>query len=230
MNPIRIMVAEDLDVLREHFCQLIARESDMTVVAQASSGKQVLQHLQEHQADIVVMDIEMDMKNDGIITAEKVLIQYPHMKIIFLTVHEDDETVFNAFETGAVDYVLKTSSPEVIISSIRNSYDGIVQIRPEFSYKIKNEFSRIRRNEESLLQATIILSQMTPTELEILELLLKDMKIAEIAKFRQVELSTIKTQINVILKKFNKKRSKEVTAMLRDLNVQHLIHKVRGHS
>ncbi|GAA4843296.1 response regulator transcription factor [Paenibacillus vulneris] len=230
MNPIRILVAEDLDVLREHFCELISRETDMTVVAHASSGKQVLQRLLEHQADIVVMDIEMDMKNDGILTAEKVLALYPHMKIIFLTVHEDDETVFNAFETGAVDYVLKTSSPEVIISSIRNSYDGIVQIRPEFSYKIKNEFSRIRRNEESLLKATIILSQMTPTELEILELLLKDMKIAEIAKHRQVELSTIKTQMNVILKKFNKKRSKEVTAMLRELNVQHLIHKVRGHS
>ncbi|MCS7461698.1 response regulator transcription factor [Paenibacillus doosanensis] len=229
-TPIRVIVAEDLDVLRDHFCELISRERDMEIVAQASSGKQVLQLLQEKQADIIVMDIEMDMKHDGIITAQKVLLQYPYMKIVFLTVHEDDETVFNAFETGAVDYVLKTSSPEEIISSIRNAYDGIVLIRPEFSYKIKNEFSRIRRNEESLLKATIILSQMTPTELEILELLLKDMKVAEIAKYRQVELSTIKSQINMILKKFNKKRSKEVTAMLRDLNVQQLIHKVRGGS
>ncbi|MFE5321940.1 response regulator [Paenibacillus sp. NPDC056579] len=228
MRPIRIIVAEDLDVLRNHFCQLIGREEDMNVVGQAASGKQVLQLLKEHEADIIVMDIEMDMKHDGIITAQKVLLSYPHLKIIFLTVHEDDETVFNAFETGAVDYVLKTSPPEEIIRSIRSSYDGIVQIRPEFSYKIKNEFSRIRRNEESLLKATIILSQMTPTELEIMELLLKDMKVAEIARFRQVEQSTIKSQINLILKKFNKKRSKEVTQMLRDLNIHQLIHKVRG--
>lgn len=226
---IRIIVAEDLDVLREHFCSLIAEEEDLTVIGQAASGKEVLQLLNQVGApDIILMDIEMDMKHDGIITAQKVLDQYPQVRIIFLTVHEDDETVFSAFETGAVDYVLKTSSSNAIIQSIRSSYAGNVQVRPEFAYKIKNEFSRIRRNQETLLMATLIISQMTPSELSILELLLKEMKITEIAKERQVELSTIKSQINMILKKFNKKRTKEVTAMLRELNITPFIHKARG--
>ncbi|GIP35526.1 response regulator transcription factor [Paenibacillus sp. J2TS4] len=233
-ETIRVIVAEDLDVLREHFCDLIRQEEDMEVIGEASSGKQLLQLLTGLSAssvpmpDIILMDIEMDMKHDGIVTAQQVLARDPEIKIIFLTVHEDDETVFNAFETGAVDYVLKTSSGEEIINSIRTAYAGIAQIRPEVANKIKNEFSRIRRNEESLLQATLILAQLTPTELEIVELLLKDMKTSEIARHRQVELSTIKSQINVILKKFNKKRSKEVTALLRDLNIQPLIRKVRG--
>ncbi|NOU66276.1 response regulator [Paenibacillus sp. LMG 31461] len=226
---IRIIVAEDLDVLREHFCSLITEEEDLTVIGQAASGKEVLQLLNQVGApDIILMDIEMDMKHDGIITAQKVLDQYPQVRIIFLTVHEDDETVFSAFETGAVDYVLKTSSSTAIIQSIRSSYAGNVQVRPEFAYKIKNEFSRIRRNQETLLMATLIISQMTPSELSILELLLKEMKITEIAKERQVELSTIKSQINMILKKFNKKRTKEVTAMLRELNITPFIHKARG--
>lgn len=223
------MIAEDLDVLREHFCSMIAGEDDLTVIGHAASGKEVLQLLNENEApDIILMDIEMDMKHDGIITAQKVLEKYPQIRIIFLTVHEDDETVFSAFETGAVDYVLKTSPREAIIQSIRSSYAGNVQVRPEFAYKIKNEFSRIRRNQETLLMATLILSQMTPSELSILDLLLKEMKISEIAKERQVELSTIKTQINMILKKFNKKRTKEVTAMLRELNITPFIHKARG--
>ncbi|MEW9701402.1 response regulator [Paenibacillus sp. SI8] len=228
-SRIRIIVAEDLDVLREHFCTLIDDEDDLTMIGQASSGKDVLRLIAELGApDIILMDIEMDMKHDGIITAQKVLELYPNTRIIFLTVHEDDETVFSAFETGAVDYVLKTSSSEAIIGSIRSAYKGNVQVWPEFAYKIKNEFSRIRRNQETLLKATLILSQMTPSELAILDLLLKELKITEIAKQRQVELSTIKSQINVILKKFNKKRTKEVTALLRELNVTPFLQKARG--
>ncbi|NOV02806.1 response regulator [Paenibacillus sp. LMG 31457] len=227
--PIRIIVAEDLDVLREHFCELIDREEDLNVIGQASAGKEVLKLIAELGApDLILMDIEMEMRHDGIITAQKVLELHPQTRIVFLTVHEDDETVFSAFETGAVDYVLKTSSSEAIIQSIRSAHEGNVQVRPEFAYKIKNEFSRIRRNQESLLNSTLILSQMTPSELVILDLLLRDMKLTEIAKERQVELSTIKSQINVILKKFNKKRTKEVTTMLRELNVIPFIQKVRG--
>lgn len=227
---IRIIVAEDLDVLREHFCKLIGNESDMSVIGQAASGKEVLQLISElGTPNIILMDIEMDVKHDGIMTAQKVLEQHPNIRIIFLTVHEDEETIFSAFDTGAVDYVLKTSSSEAIIQSIRSAHAGLVQVRPEVAYKIKNEFSRIRRNQEALMAATLLLSQMTPSELAVLDLLLKDMKIAQIAKERQVEQSTIKTQINMILKKFDKKRTKEVTALLRELNVTSFIEsRLRG--
>ncbi|TNJ65566.1 response regulator transcription factor [Paenibacillus hemerocallicola] len=227
-EPIRIIVAEDLKVLREHFCDCIAKEPDMRVVGQAASGREVMELVGKQPVDMILMDIEMDFKHDGIATAIQVLAEYPDMKIIFLTVHEDDETVFGAFETGAVDYLLKTSPVTEIIGSIRKAHEGIVQVRPEVAYKIKNEFTRIRRNEESFMQAAVIVSQLTPSELAILDLLQKDMKIAEIAKDRQVELSTIKSQINVILKKFNKKRTKEVMALLRDLNLLPFIQKVRG--
>lgn len=228
-DSIRIIVAEDLDVLRDHFCELIDREEDLTVIGQASSGKEVLRLMSELGApDLILMDIEMDMKHDGIVTAKKVLELHPETRIVFLTVHEDDETVFSAFETGAVDYVLKTSTSDMILQSIRSVYAGNVQIRPEFAYKIKNEFSRIRRNQESFLMSTVILSQMTPSELAVIDLLLKDLKITDIAKERQVELSTIKSQINVILKKFNKNRTKEVVALLRDLNVEPFIQKITG--
>ncbi|NIK77809.1 DNA-binding NarL/FixJ family response regulator [Paenibacillus castaneae] len=221
---IRIIVAEDMDVLRDHFCKLISQEKDMSIIGRAASGKEVLALVAELGApDIILMDIEMDVKHDGIMTAQKVLEKHPDTRIVFLTVHEDEETIFSAFDTGAVDYVLKTSSSEAIVQSIRSAHSGVVSVRPEVAYKIKNEFSRIRRNQEALMAATLLLSQMTPSELAILNLLLKDMKIPQIAKERQVELSTIKTQINMILKKFDKKRTKEVTALLRELNVTSFI-------
>jgi len=227
-KPIRVVIAEDLDVLRDHFGELVDGEADMEVVGLAASGKQAVQFALEKAPDVILMDIEMEVKHAGIAAAQTVLEQSPRIRIVFLTVHEDDETVFNAFETGAVDYVLKTSSSEEIVAAIRSAHQGISQIRPEIAYKVKNEFARIRKNQAILFDATLILSQLTPTETEILDLLMKEMKIGEIAKHRRVELSTIKSQINVILKKFKKKRTKEVVALLRQLNVTPLLYKPRG--
>jgi two-component system vancomycin resistance associated response regulator VraR len=211
-------VAEDLELLREHFRRLIEKEEDMLIVGTASSGKQAIELAAQTEPDVILMDIEMDMKNDGIIAAKHILEQLPNIRIVFLTVHEDDETVFNAFETGAVDYVLKSSPSAEIVKSIRSAKRGESPIRPEIAYKIRSEFSRIRKNQAKLFEAMTILQQLTPTELEIVDLLLVNKKIADIAKIRQVEMSTIKSQINVILKKFNKRRTKEVTALLRELN------------
>ncbi|CAH1193207.1 Oxygen regulatory protein NreC [Paenibacillus allorhizoplanae] len=227
-KPIRVVIAEDLDVLREHFCELVAGEADMEVVGLATSGKLAVQLALEKAPDVILMDIEMEVKHAGIAAAQTVLEQSPQIRIVFLTMHEDDETVFNAFEIGAFDYVLKTSSSEEIVAAIRSAHQGISQIRPEIAYKVKNEFARIRKNQAILFDATLILSQLTPTESEILDLLMKEMKIGEIAKHRQVEMSTIKSQINVILKKFKKKRTKEVVALLRQLNVTPLLYKPRG--
>ncbi|MCJ8013106.1 response regulator transcription factor [Paenibacillus sp. KQZ6P-2] len=228
--PIQVIVAEDLDVLREHFCSILRGHEDIQIAGTAASGKMALQLMRTTRADVVLMDIEMDAKHDGIIHAKHILEEFPQTRIVFLTVHEDDETIFSAFETGAVDYVLKTRPDHEIVQRVRSAYEGISQMHPEITNKIKSEFTRIRKNQESLFQATMILSQLTPSELEIIHLLYSDYKISEIAKQRQVEISTIKSQINVILKKFNKKRSKEVISLLRELNIMHLIHKVRsGH-
>lgn len=224
-QPIRVVVVEDIDLLREHFCSLVNNETDMEVVGQASSGEQFWQLIQQVDADVVLMDIELEVKHDGIIAAKKILKHKPNIRIVFLTVHEDDETVFSAFETGAVDYVLKTVDSSEIVKSIRSAKMGLSQVRPEIAYKIRNEFIRIRQNEENLFNAMKIMSQLTPTEIEVLHLLLKDLKTNEIAKKRQVEVSTIKSQINVILKKFKKKRSKEVIALLKELNLVQFIQK-----
>ncbi|MFD0678931.1 MULTISPECIES: response regulator [unclassified Paenibacillus] len=226
-SRIRVLVAEDLEVLREHFCQLVKKEADFELVGQASSGKEAYAIASIEPLDVILMDIEMDVKHDGIIAAKRILDEFPHIRIVFLTVHEDDETVFGAFEAGAIDYVLKTAASSEIVKSIRMARDGISPIRPEIAYKIRNEFTRIRKNQANMFDAMSILSQLTPTEMEIIELLLKDQKVQEIAQTRQVELSTIKSQINVILKKFHKKRSKEVVKLLQELNVTHLFHKIK---
>ncbi|KIL40373.1 hypothetical protein SD70_14175 [Gordoniibacillus kamchatkensis] len=226
-GTLRVIVAEDMQVLREHFVQLIDREPDLQVVGQAASGTEAYLLAQARNPDVIMMDIEMDVKHDGINAAKRILEEQPQVRIVFLTVHEDDETVFNAFDAGAVDYVLKTAPESEIVKSIRTAKLGNAPIRPEIAYKIRNEFTRIRRNQSKMFDIMAILSQLTPSEMEIIDLLLKDQKIAQIAEARSVEISTIKSQINVILKKFGKSRTKEVIRLIRDLQMTHLFHTIK---
>jgi len=214
---IRVLVVEDFDILNEHFRTMVDAAEDMELVGHAFSGKEACERIEKLKPDVVLMDIEMDFKHDGILAAKRAVVLHPDVRIVFLTVHEDDETVFSAFDSGAVDYVLKTAAERDILDSIRMAYRGVSPIRPEIAYKIRNEFRRIRHNQESLLESINILSQLTPTEIEIVDLLLKNKKISEMAAERQVEVSTIKSQINVLLKKFNKSRTKEIVHLIREM-------------
>lgn len=216
---IRVIVVEDMDLLRSHFCNILSKTQGIVLVGQASSGRQALQLIKEQPVDVVLMDIEMDFKHDGILTAKTIIAEYPKIRIVFLTIHEDDETVFKAFETGAVDYVLKSSSSVEIISSIKSAFYGNSPIRPEIAFKIRNEFSRIKKNEASIIEVMNTIAQLTPSQREIIALLLKGMRLSEVAKIRCVEESTIKSQVNDILKKFNKKRTKEVISIINDLRL-----------
>jgi DNA-binding NarL/FixJ family response regulator len=220
MNFIRVVVAEDLGILREHFIDIINENNDMKVVGAAEDGEQAFAILQRMEADVLLTDIEMKDRFDGIRTAEIVRRLYPGLRVVFLTVHEDNETIFGAYEAGAADYVLKTASVPEIVESIRLAYQGRSPIRPEVATKIRSEFSRIRKNESNIMEAVNIISMFSQSEREIIQLLLEKKKICEIARIRCVEISTIKSQINMILKKCHMKRTKSLVEQIEKLNLK----------
>lgn len=221
-KKIRVAIAEDIELLREDFCDLINNTEDMVLVGSVANGREIVQLSDDEGIDVILMDIEMEKYHDGIEAAQNILQYHSDISIVFLTVHEDDETVFNAFSTGAVDYVVKSSPHDDILESIRNAKNGKSVIRSNIAVKIRNEFSRMKKNEESLLFVFDIISKLTPTERELIKLLLMNMKVSEIAKNRHVEVVTIKSQITSLLKKFNKKRTKEIVTMIRKLQIEYL--------
>lgn len=99
-------------------------------------------------------------------------------------------------------------------------------IRPIIAQQIRDEFQRMKESEKSVLYVVRILSKVTPSELEILKLLVQNKTRKQIADIRCVEQDTIKKQINSILKKFNKKNSKEVVKIIDDLKIFDLIKKI----
>ncbi len=219
---IKIMVAEDFDLLREDLCELINRQSDMKVVGAAASGKEITALSLEKECDIILMDIEMENIRAGIVAAQVILETKPQQKIIFLTAHETDNMIFTAMDTGAVDYVIKGSKEEEILEHIRKAYEGKPILETNIQAKIMEEYSRLRKSERSLLFFITNVSQLTKTERELIQLLLQGKKVNEIAKLRCVELITVKTQIKSLLRKFGCTRSKEIVKIIQELNLTHL--------
>lgn len=216
---IRVLIADDLQPICRRYENYINKDSDMQTVGIAYSGKEVIEKATILSPDIILMDIEIETRTAGLDAAKHILKQFPQTKIIILTVYEDDEFVFQAFQLGVSDYLLKDASPKEIVSCIRDAYHDCSPIRPVIAEKIRREFQRVKTSEQSFLYCLHIITQMTQTEIDILDLLSQGYSRSQICEIRCVELSTVKTHIKSILKKFNKTSSAEVIAMMNELQI-----------
>lgn len=219
---IRILVAEDFDLLREDLCDTINQQTDMNVVGCASTGREMETLARQIPADLILMDIEMETTTAGIRATEHILECNPELKVIFLTAHETDNMILTSMGAGAVDYIVKGLPDEELLLHIRSAIAG----RPMLEAKIQNlllkEYSRLRSSERSLLFFISTVSQLTGAERELVRLLLNGKKVKEIADIRCVEVVTVKTQVKSLLRKFGCTRTKEIVEIIRELNVAHL--------
>ena len=219
---IRVAIVEDFALLREDLWELIGEQKDMEAVWQAGSGQEAVEKAKNEDADIVLMDIEMETVNAGILAAEQIRDQGKEQQVIFLTAHETDQTIITAMGTGAVDYIVKGCQEQEILRHIRNAYKGKPVMEARIQETIMREYSRLQRSERSLLFFINNVSQLTAAERELLRLLLDGKKAKDIAGIRCVEMNTVKTQIKGLLRKFGCSRTKEIVSMIQELNISHL--------
>ncbi len=221
-KKIKIMIADDVPLLREDMTELIDRQEDMEVVGTAGSGKRIVELAKEVEFDIILMDIEMESLNSGILAAEQLREELGETNIIFLTVHDTNEMILTAMGAGAVDYLVKGCGEEEILNHIRGAYNGNPIMERKVHDVVMQEYVRLQKSEKSLLFFINNISGLTAVERELIKMLLEEKKIKEIAKERCVEIVTIKTQIKGLLRKFGCSRTKEVTKIINDLNLTHL--------
>ena len=216
MEPIKILVADDMEAHRRRLERLIKRDQNLQIVASAKSGYEAVALTVLNKPHIVLLDIEMETPNAGIEAAAEINKILPDIKIIILTVHQDNQNIFAAFQTGIVDYLLKTASQEEIIEAIYSANQNESPIRPYIAEKIRHEFARIKKSENHLTDFFKIIATLTPSELEVLKLLCRGLKRKEIAEERTVELDTVKKQISSLLKKFDKRNTNEVVEVVKE--------------
>ena len=222
MGKIRILIADDFVYLREDLTELINSQDDMEVVGEAESGSEIIELAEKSDYDIILMDIEMEQTNAGILAAEKIRDKNPDAGIIFLTAHETKEMIVTAMGAGAVDYVVKGVGDEVLLMHIRNAYEGNPVMQSRVRDTVMQEYARLQRSERSLLFFINCISNLTGAERELVKLLLQGSKVSEIADIRRVENSTVKTQIKSLLRKIGCSRSKEGVSLIEELKIGHL--------
>ena len=201
-EKIKVLIAEDVAPIRKRYAAVLKKCPAIEVVAEVGTGEEACKAARKLNPDVILMDIEMEAKDAGIRATD--------IKIIILTVYEEDELVFSAFRLGACDYVLKNASNEEIVNAVTSAYRGQSPIRPEIADKIRSEFRRVKTYESSFLFMLNILSTLTPKELDTLYLLSTGYNKRQICEMRCVEMSTVKSQVHSILKKFNKKKISEI--------------------
>ena len=226
-NKIKVLIAEDLEPIRVKYAYYLCQCPEIELTGSVSSGTEAVSAALASPPDIILMDIEMETKDAGIRASREILASLPDIKIIILTVYEDDELIFSAFQLGVCDYMLKNSSNEEIISGIKAAYEGRSPIRPEIAGKIRSEFKRVKTYETSFLYMLNLLASLTVTELDTLYLLSSGHTRADICAIRHVEMSTVKSQIHSILHKFKKKSISEIITSTEDLHLLELVIKNR---
>lgn len=220
---IRIIIADDIDIIRSKIIQVLDQTEHIRVVGQASSSKAIIQVAKQVEFDIALLDIEMESPLAGIKAAESILNMKPQAKIIFLTFHEADEVIFSAFESGGVDYIIKDSDYSNIVTHIENVKLNQVEIDWKVQRKMQKEFLRLRRVETNLIFFIRTLSLLTPAEKTILSHLVDGLSIKDIAALRCVEVTTIKTQISHILRKLHARRTRDIVDQIKEMKLEDLL-------
>lgn len=211
MNKIiKVLIAEDMEPIRKRYASILNNHPEIEVLADVGTGIEACALAKALSPDIILMDLEMETKDAGIRAIGEILSESPDIKIIVLTIYEEDELVFSAFRLGACDYVLKNAANEGIVNAVISAYHDQSPIRPEIAQKIRSEFKRIKTYESSYLFMLNMLSVLSPRELDTLYLLSSGYNRKEVCKLRCVEMSTVKSQIHSILKKVKKRNISDI--------------------
>ena len=217
MPKVKIVVAEDEEEIRGYFKRIINATTDMEVTGTAKDGEEAVKIVLEKKPDIVLMDIQMKTKTDGIIATERIKMVAPDIKIIIITIHNRDDFLFRAYAAGAIDYIIKTVPVEDILASIRAVAANTLMLRPEIANRIMAETHRISEEQNKMKDVLKVMMRITNTELEVIRLVYEGKRYSDIAEKRFVEETTIRTEIHRILKKFNVAKMKDLIVLLGEI-------------
>jgi DNA-binding NarL/FixJ family response regulator len=195
---INIAIIDDNHFLIKSIKDKLSFFEDVHVLFSAGNGMECMKKLLSHpQTDLVLMDINMPVLN-GIDTIVQVKLKYPEIKIIVLTVFDDDENIFNAIQAGADGYLLKDTSHHELYNAIVQTLEGGAVMTPSIAFKALNLLRSPMQLPDNTPEETVILSAR---EIEVLELLSTGRPYTSIAENLFISPSTVRRHIENIYRK-----------------------------
>ena len=200
-QPVRIVVADDHQVVRTGFAALLDTQPDFTVLGSASDGAEAVRLSRELRPDVVLMDVRMP-GTDGIEATRQLTAGEDGPRVIILTTFDLDEFVYDALRAGASGFLLKDVTAERLFDAVRVVAAGEALLAPAVTRRLISEFAKLRPKAadrpESLAAA---IGELTPRETEVLRLLAEGLSNPEIAARLVVTEETVKTHVSRILHK-----------------------------
>lgn len=184
-NVIRVLIADDHPIVSQGLTVLLECKPDITVVGQASNGREAIALFRQHQPDVTLMDLRMpEMSGVEAITA--LCAEFSDPRIIVLTTFDGDEDIYRGLRAGAKGYLLKDTKPDELLAAIHTVHNGKQHIPSEVAAKLVERMSN---------------PELSERELEVLHYMAGGMSNHEISHAMNITESTVKFHINRILSK-----------------------------
>ena len=206
MADVRVLVAEDHDVVREGIRLVLETEPDIRVVAEARDVPNAVDGTMRAQPDVVVMDVRL-ANGSGIEATREIHSRSPNSRVLMLTSYADDEALFASIMAGASGYMLKTATPMELIHAVRRVAQGESPLAPAVTQRV---LARVRQS--PLFARDEKLARLTPREDEVLKLLATGKTNAQIAREIHISEKTVKNHVSTVLGKLEVARRTEAAA------------------
>jgi DNA-binding NarL/FixJ family response regulator len=203
----RILLVEDHILFQESLGRLLDAQPDISVVGGATTVMDAIAKARTLKPDVILMDFTLP-DGTGVEATKTILGEQPGIKIIFLTIHEDDEKIFDAIRHGAVGYLPKNVTSSRLLAYLRGLEQGEVAIQPEFTARILKEFAHMPAREDTNGEST---ARLTPRQREILRELKTGATNRQIAARLVISEQTVKNHVSRVLKKLNLKSRHELS-------------------
>ena len=199
-SSIRILIADDHPIVRGGLADLINRQEDMTVVAEAANGSEALSQFLRCRPDVIIMDLRMP-EMDGVKAVKAIRVEYPSARILVLTTYDGDADIFEALSAGASGYLLKDAPRQEIMEAIRAVNRGKRVIPSEVAAKLADRIGLV---------------ELSSREMDVLRLVADGKSNFQIASLLNLAEGTVKSHVSSVIRKLDADdRTQAVTVAIR---------------
>lgn len=199
-EPIRVLVVEDHNVVRQGLVALLSVAEGLEVVGEAADGIEAIAQFRKHQPAVTLIDLRLP-RLGGVDTIARIRREWPQARFIVLTTYDGDEDIYRALKAGAKSYLLKGMTSEELLAAIRAVHAGRSHIPPAIAERLAERMGA---------------EELTPRELDVLEQIVNGKSNKEIGTELGISEATVKTHINSLLAKLGvTDRTQAATAAIR---------------
>jgi len=197
VEKIRILLADDHTLMRSGIRALLEDEPGLTIIGEAEDGRSAVAQACRLEPDVVIMDIAMPLLN-GLEATRQIKQQCPHVRVLILSMHENEEYIRQVLEAGAMGYILKDAAARELISAIRSVYRGEAVLSPAVTRLVIEDYLRwggTRPQEEA--------DGLSPREREVLQLIAEGYTSKQIAEILSISIKTVQAHRNNLMQKLD---------------------------